>query len=460
MSEWVEPACSYAALWLEYQHRHAELPGLQYAMASHGRTVAEGAFGKPALSSPSRLTSEHLLRVASHSKAFTATGIMKLVDAGKVCLDDPAGRFVANLHRDTAQATIRQLLSHTAGVTRDGTDAGQWQMRRPFLDEVELRKALAEAPVLVTNTRFKYSNHGYGLLGLIIESASGEPYKDWIKREVVAGASLKRTLPDGPFAPDVPLARGHGLRSLLGERFEVDVGVSTGALVSATGFASTAGDLAAFFAQLDPHATTSLLSPASRREMTRRHWRIPDMSAESHYGLGLMEGGDGDWAWFGHSGVFPGCFSHTGVLPAHGISISVIINAVEVPPALLVDGIIAILRAYRDGGPPTRATAGWSGRWWSPWAVSDLVPMDGKVIVASPGQVNPMLDTIELADVGETSARIAKAGGFLGFGEAARLERDASGTPRELWLGGTKLLREAEMAAEVRQRFRISIVRP
>src|SRR5439155_24240667 len=120
-----------------------------------------------------QLTARHRLRVAPQPKSFTAAAIRKLREAGRLELDDPAGRFVDGLHPAVAEVTIAQLLSHSAGLIRDGTDAGQWQDRRPFLSEDELRAALAEAPTLPPNSRFKYSNHGFGLAGLIIEAITG-----------------------------------------------------------------------------------------------------------------------------------------------------------------------------------------------------------------------------------------------------------------------------------------------
>jgi CubicO group peptidase (beta-lactamase class C family) len=418
--------------------------------------VANTALGVRSRLSGEPLTTETRLRVASHSKTFTAVGIMRLVETGRLRLDDKAGSHVAGLHADTAETTIAQLLTHTAGLTRDGDDAGQWQMRRPFLNATELRQALAENPVIGANTRFKYSNHGFGLLGLIIEQITGEPYAGWIAREVVARAALKQTSPDGPLPADVPLASGHGVAALLGEQFEIDTGGSTGALTSATGFVSTASDLVQFYSLLTPDAADTLLTRSSRREMTRRHWRVPDMTAERHYGLGLMHGGDGEWAWFGHGGAFPGCLSHTSVVPAHGFAISVIVNAVDVAPISLVDGVISILRACALNGPATPTTSNWRGRFWSIWGAVDLLPVGDRVLVTQPAQASPLLDAVELIDVDETTARIGKAHGFSSHGERARLELDADGRPGALWLGGSRLLPEAAMAAEVQQRFRSS----
>jgi hypothetical protein len=81
---------------------------------------------------------------------------------GRLRLDDPIGTHVAGLHPKIAEATLAQLLSHSAGLVRDGTDAGQWADRRAFLDEAALRADLADGPTIEANTRFKYSNHGFG----------------------------------------------------------------------------------------------------------------------------------------------------------------------------------------------------------------------------------------------------------------------------------------------------------
>ena len=64
---------------------------------------------------------------------------MKLREEGKLGLDDCIGQYVAGLHPEIAEVRIGQLLSHSAGIVRDGSDGGQWHDRRPFLSAAELR---------------------------------------------------------------------------------------------------------------------------------------------------------------------------------------------------------------------------------------------------------------------------------------------------------------------------------
>jgi D-alanyl-D-alanine carboxypeptidase len=453
VSDWLSPAVEYIASWIELQRRHLDLPGIAIAIRDHAGIRLDAAFGVADLATGARLTPRHRFRVASHSKTFTAVAILKLKEAGRLRLDDPVGQYVDGLAPRIGEATIAQLLSHTAGICRDGSDAAQWSDRGPFLDEAALRRDLAAAPVIDADTRMKYSNHGYGLLGLVIEQVTGEPYRRWMSREVIAAAGLAHTYPDVPVPPRVPFSRGHTGKLLLGERLVIPGNNPTHALASATGFVSTAADLTRFFLQLAPTAKDSLLGVASRRELTRRLWRVPDASLQQHYGFGLVHGDMGAWSWFGHSGGFQGYLTQTVVLPSQQVAVSVLTNALDGVPALLVEGCLRILQAFAKHGPPRQPLADWRGRWWGLWGAVDLVPMGNIVVVAAPALANPLLDATELTPTGEDSARITRAGGFASYGELARLVRNRRDVVIEVRLAATRLRRAAALAREMRQRY-------
>lgn len=453
MADWLTPALAYVPQWIAHQRRITEMPGIAVAVAKEGKLVLDQAFGVANLATGEALTPKHLFRVASHSKTFTAVGIMRLLEAGRLRLDDAAGQYVQGLHPEVAKATIAQLLSHTAGIIRDGEDTGQWADRRPFLNETELRAALAEAPVIPANTRMKYSNHAFGLAGLVIAAVTGEGYNDWIAREVVKRAGLENTFPDAPVGPKVKTSRGHSSKWAVGERLVIPADNCTHALASATGFLSTAGDLARFYATLDPAAPRSILSAASRREMMRRHWAIPDTPGERAYGLGTIHGRVGDWELVGHSGGFQGVKTQTATIPSQKLTVSVLTNAADGNPQLLLEGVVHILRAFATHGAPGKATAGWGGRWWSLWDAVDLVPMGDAVFVAVPGQANPFADVTELKVTGPDTAAIRKAGGFGSHGEAARLVRGRGGKVSAVVLAGGKLVDEAAIGKELRARY-------
>jgi CubicO group peptidase (beta-lactamase class C family) len=289
MEAWQQPAIDYVRSWIGFQMRASQQPGCIVAIAHRGKVVAEYALGHANLLTGEKLTPRHRFRIASHSKSFTAAGIMKLREQRKLRLDDPVGQYVKGLHRQVAETTIAQVLSHSAGLVRDGTAVGQFTDSRPFLSVEELIADLQSPPAIEPNTRFKYSNHGYALIGLVIEAITEEPYRVWIEREIVDAAGLHETQSGMPLPKGTPFARGHSPRIPVGRRLIIPGDNIQNAITPAGGFISTAADVARYFAQLAPNAKRSALSAASRREMTRRHWR-PHSSIESYYGLGIASG--------------------------------------------------------------------------------------------------------------------------------------------------------------------------
>lgn len=453
MNKWLAAALDYIPRFIEHQMRLSEQPGCTIAIAHKGKLVLEQAFGHADLVAGTALTSRHRFRVASHSKSFTAAGVLKLRDQGRVKLDDRVGAHVPNLHPKVAAATLGQLLSHSSGVVRDGADGGQWSDRRPFLDEAVLRADLIDGPVIEANTRLKYSNHGYGLVGLAIQAITGERYIDWIAREIVAASGLTETSPDAPIASNTLFAHGHSAKLPLGQRVVIPGDNPTNVLAAATGFVSTAGDLARFFASLAPDAKKSVLSTESRREMWRRQWRDAYAAAPRWYGLGTICGDLDDWAWSGHTGGFQGTITRTVCVPSQQLTVSVLTNAADGLSHAWVDGALHILRAYQRDGAPSRRTAAWSGRWWSLWGPVDLLPMSDKVLVANPSLANPVQHVAELVVSSPTQGRVALAGSFDRHGEPVRLERDARGKATALWLGGTKMQSEAATARELTKKY-------
>jgi CubicO group peptidase (beta-lactamase class C family) len=452
MDRWLAAALDYIPRWLEFQMQASQQPGCIIAIAHRGKIVLERAFGIANLNTGEELTPRHRFRVASHSKSFTAAGILKLREQRKLKLDDAAGDYVDGLHPDVARATIMQLLSHTAGIIRDGEDAGQFLDRRPYLNEAELRAELKLPLVIAPGTRMKYSNHGFGLLGLIIKAITGEPYATWIKREIVDAAGLEETTTDMPLKRGTPFARGHTGRILLGRRLVIPGDNPCNAIGAAGGIVSTAADIARYFAQLSPGARKSVISQASRREMTRRQWRNPNASIESYYGLGTMSGTTNGWDWFGHGGGLQGYISLTRTYPSQDLTVVVLTNAIDGWAHLWVDGITNILQAFARNGAPSRKVKDWNGRFWSLWGAVDLVPMGNKVVWLAPGFINPMSEAAEITVIGRTLGKITLANGYASYGEPVRCVRGKSGRIIEL-LSATRFRSARQVAREMEKRY-------
>ena len=453
MQKWLAPALDYISRWMDFQMRMSQQPGCGIAIAHKRRIVLEQAFGQADLATGIPLTPRHRFRVASHSKSYTAAGVMKLREQGRLKLDDAVGHYVKGLNPRIARTTLGQILSHSAGIVRDGKEAGQFLDRRPFLSAEELMADLRAAPAIEPNTRFKYSNHGFGLIGLAIEAVTGEAFIAWMKREIIDAAGLQETHPDMPIPRAAPMASGHSGRLLLGRRVVIPGDYTTNAIAPAGGVVSTASDLALFFAQLSPKAGKSVLSVASRHEMVRRQWRNQHSSLERYYGLGTISGSLGGWEWFGHSGGLQGYITRTCVIPEHDLAVAVLTNAIDGWAGIWVDGAMHILRAFSRHGAPSRKVRDWTGRWWSVWGAVDLVPMGNKVLVVGPGFINPIGDAGELEITARDQGRFAVADGYSSYGEPVRRVRDRAGKVVEVWLAASKMLPEAKVAKEMHARY-------
>lgn len=456
MHDWLPSALAYVGAWLRFQMRHAEQPGATVAIHHGGAVVYEEAFGLADLTAPHlAMTPRHRVRVASHSKSFTAAGILKLREQGRIGLEDPVGRHVEGLHDTLRGATIGQLLSHSAGVSRDGLDGAHWLDERAWPDRAALTDEFAVAPTLEPNVRFKYSNMGYALLGLVIEAVTGEAYGDWMVREIIAAAGLEETAPDMPLADDVPMARGHSAKLPLGRRVVIPGDSATHAMAPATGFVSTAADLARFFAQLNPDAPRSLLAVASRREMVRHHWRAPHSAFERHYGLGVDAGSYWEWPWFGHGGGFQGFLTRTTCVPHLDLTISIVTNAIDGWATSWVDGVLNILQTFSRFGAPTREVADWTGRWWTIWGAVDLVPMGQRVLMANPVAIAPLSFASEIEIASRDEGRVALANGFASHGERVWRVRNADDAVIQVRMGAAQYQSEEANVAAMQRLYMI-----
>ncbi len=452
--DWLKPALDYIPQWLDFQMEAWQRPGCVVAIAQNGKVVFEQAFGTANMKTSEKLTPRHRFRIASHSKSFTAAGILKLREQGKLRLDDTIGQHLpGKLDRKTARVTLQQLLSHSAGLRRDNKDSSYFSDQRAFPKNDEVLRDLADGPLITPNTRFKYSNLGYALLGMIIEQVTARSFADWMTAEILKPLNLDETLPDMParrgVLPRPGLMHGHSGRLLLGHRVTIPCDQPMYALAPVGGFVGTASDLARFYHALSPVAKRSILSAESRREMIRRHWSVPHSSMGGEYGLGVIVGRYNGWDWFGHTGGLQGFISRAICVPSQNLSIAVLCNSLDGLNGPWVDGILHILQTFAQRGAPARRLRDWRGRWWGLWGACDLVPMGNRVLMAGPGLFTPFQDAAEIEVTGANAGHIALANGYGSHGEEVWLKRNSKGRVMEFW----DMHSRAKAAADIAKRY-------
>ena len=157
--------------------REFGVPGIAVGVWAEGREVF-ACHGVTSIDNPLPVDQDTLFVIGSVTKTYTATAIMRLVEAGRVELDAPARRYVPELRlpdeEAAAQITILNLLNHTAGLdTRMVFDSGDG-------DDALAREVASMAGVALIGPvggRASYSQLGYNLLGRVIEKVTGQTYE-------------------------------------------------------------------------------------------------------------------------------------------------------------------------------------------------------------------------------------------------------------------------------------------
>ncbi|WP_329170375.1 beta-lactamase family protein [Streptomyces sp. NBC_01685] len=244
-------------------------------------------------------------RLASDTKAFTATAVMRLVAEGRVGLDDRAGTYVPQLAGSAI--TVRQLLKQTSGLPED-TALVDWS--EAGTPQEYLALALGADPVFEPGEDWGYSNTNYLVLGMVIDKASGVGFRTYVERTILRPLHLDDTYWPAPGELTLrgPHARNYGVNPAFPEAGFVDVTELPGYEFGASGgLVSTPEDLNAFW---DGLFGGRLLPGRALRLMTRDTTDIGGRDvypAGSRYGYGVASvplscGG----VYWGHGGDLPG----------------------------------------------------------------------------------------------------------------------------------------------------------
>ena len=425
--------------WLELQRRRTRTPGVQAAVRVGGRLVFSTALGTADVTTGEPLTPRHLFRIASHSKTFTATAVLQLVEAGRMRLDDPIGQWVPEVPAELEAVTVRELLGHQGGVIRDGRDNDHWQLLHAFPDAGQLLALAADGgAVFERNEHFKYSNIGYSLLGLAIEAVTGTSYAEHLRTAVLEPLGLTDTGPELDPARAADYAAGHtGL--LDGEDTRLTIPhVDTRAMAAATGFFATAEELTAFGAAHVP-GDERLLTDGSKRLMQRPESEISAHGEEvRRYGLGMDLRTAGARQLVGHSGGYPGHITRTWIDPAGSVVVSVLTNAIDGPADVLARGLLALLdlALAAPAAEPAADLERYTGRFANLWGVLDVVALGGRLVLLHPASPAPAEGYVELTVEGPDTLRQEAVAGFGSAGETVEYERDAEGRTVAIRAGG------------------------
>lgn len=342
----------YIGLWM----RAYNVPGLSVAITDKRRLLRASSYGFSNIDSKRRVTGQTLFEIGSISKSFACACLMQLADEGRLDPSDPVERHVPwlRLRFKDEPVTLHHLMSHTGGIIQ-GTESAL-----SGVPEVWTLKGLQ--PSVRPGTCYHYSNVGYKVLGLVLESLEGKSGAEVVKERVLdplgMGSShttittdLRRRLATGyehtyddrPVPLDAPVSP-----ATWGESETVDGSIC-----------STPKDMARYVRMLLNGGKAQggrVISERGYRLMTQRVIETEDGDGRSYYGYGLSTQELDGRTYLSHTGGMVGYHSSMMMDLGEGVGVFATINGPGAP-SMVSAYILGALRAQSGAGDDTMPVA-------------------------------------------------------------------------------------------------------
>lgn len=302
---------------IEQRMRFYKIPSVSVAVIDGGRVVWTRAYGYADAGSRRKATVNTLYQVASITKSVTGLALLKLVEAGRLSLDADirsylkSWRFPDNTFSEGRPVTIRQLLSHTAGLNVHGFIGYSATDSLPTINQILNGESPANSeavrPVFPVGTQFEYSGGGYAVLRKILDDQLSGNYDSLMQALVLGPLHLRRSsfsLPLSASWKDIALGHDRDALPLPGGYYRYPE-------KAAGGMWSTAGDIARIILRIQQDlrgGPSPYLSKTSVQELLR-----PVLNNYA-LGFGILERGGERYFWhegesYGYNAIYYGSFS-------------------------------------------------------------------------------------------------------------------------------------------------------
>jgi CubicO group peptidase (beta-lactamase class C family) len=310
------------------------IPGLALTVLQGGETLLAKGYGFANLEHCVPVKPETLLQAGSIAKQFVATGIMLLQEEGKLSLDDAVRTHFPAAPETRQTITVRQLLSHTAGI---GDYPEDFDNRKDYSED-EMVQLIFDTPLIaVPGETWRYSNFGYVLLGVLIHKVSGQFYGDYLQEKIFKplGMTSTQIIDDAAILPN----RAAGYELIDGE-LKNQNWVSPSLNSTADGAMYTTildmakWDAALYTEQILPQKVLEEMWTAARlgngSEVVTDEV-IPGLT--SFYGLGWYLGSIGSKTTVEHGGQWQGFTSYLLLYPNEKLTVIILNNLGTIDPA-------------------------------------------------------------------------------------------------------------------------------
>lgn len=303
------------------------IPGLSLAVLRNGEIVKARGYGLANIEEGIPATPTTVYKIASVSKQFIAAGIMRLVQDSMIGLDDPISEYLNDAPESWNGITIRHLLTHGSGLTRNPPGYHPFEVR----SNAELIASAYGLPLrFAPGEKWEYSNLGYFVLVEVITRVAGRSWTEYLSDTIFEPLGMDATHPTNTPVTVPGRARGYVDNDELREAPEWLAFRPSGA------FLSTVLDLAKWEAAL---RTDRILTDETRQQM----WSPVTLAAggTAPYGFGWMitdfENSDRKLVY--HFGGMPGTRAAFARFVDEGLSIIILMNLSDVDIAAITFGV-------------------------------------------------------------------------------------------------------------------------
>jgi CubicO group peptidase (beta-lactamase class C family) len=338
------------------------IPGLALGIVQGDRIVHMRGFGK-ADPSGRAVSPQTPFIIGSLSKSVTALAVMQLVEAGKVELDTPVQRYIPWFRvadeQASAQITVRHLLNQTSGLsTKTGRSfQGNGDTSDSALERAvrKLRTVQLIKPVGATH---QYSTINYSVLGLIVQTVSGQSYERYIQEHIFEPLQMRHSFTSEAAAEPQGLATGH--HYWFGRPSAADLPYNRG-LLPAGYLISNAEDMTHYLiAQLNDgrYGGAAVLSPSGTAELHRP--AVPTAETDTSYGMGWFVGPVNGIPAVFHQGETFNYHANIVLLPGSDQGVVVLMNAensldlfIRGRMGTVAEGVASLLEGQEPPSPPS-----------------------------------------------------------------------------------------------------------
>jgi D-alanyl-D-alanine carboxypeptidase len=323
----------------EMQKQH--VPGLSLAVIKDGKIIKAEGYGlaNVELNVPAR--PETVYKIGSVSKQFIASGIMLLIEEGKVSLDDKISKFLEGTPNTWKEITVRHLLTHTSGIVREAPGFDPFKIQ----NDADVIKTAYPLPLrFAPGEKYEYCNVGYFTLAEIIRKVTGKPWGEYLNERLFLPLEMNATRTTT--ISEIVQNRANGYIWKDGKLQNAAIFF---ALRPSGAFLSSVLDLAKWDAAL---YTDRFLKQSVRDQM----WSPVTLNnGTSHpYGFGWQLGTVGSHRRVHHGGSLPGFRAALARFVDDKLTVVVLTNGDNANPSAIALGVADL---YIPGLIPKRTTA-------------------------------------------------------------------------------------------------------